>query len=186
MTARDRVQKVMNRGIPDRVPYWCLLSLEHIITHGIDGNKQPKTIEELVEAEIKLTKEYNFDGALIYLPGNRENSNIESFVKRSIDEVPVGDESNDFDIADPEKWVLEIPDYGEIDFYSSHYARDLLGSDYHLGGWAADGFSRAIQWFPTLEDSMMALLLDPIKFKALVEYFDNLVYATLNFVHMNF
>jgi len=177
MTARERIQIAMNRGMPDQVPYWCLLSLEHIITHGIKGDKQPRTIEELVEAEINLTKEYNFDGALIYLPGDRENSIIESFVTRSINDVPVGEECNDFDTADPENWIFEIPDYSKENFYSSHYARDLLGNDYHLGGWAADGFSRAIQWFPSLEEAMMALLLDPIKFKTLVEYFDNLSIA---------
>jgi uroporphyrinogen-III decarboxylase len=177
MTAKERMQIAMNRGIPDRVPYWCLLSLEHIITHGFNNSKQPRTIEELVEAEIKLAKDYNFDGALIYLPGNRENSNIESFVSRSINDVPVGDGTNDFNTTDPDKWNLEIPGYSKKDFYSSHYARELVGSDFHLGGWAADGFSRAIQWFPSLEESMMAILIDPIKFKALVEYFDNLSVA---------
>lgn len=177
MTSKERIQITMNRGIPDRVPYWCLLSLEHIITHGLKDSKQPRTIEELVEAEIKLAKDYKFDGALIYLPGSRENSNIESFVSRSINDVPVGEETNDFDLTDPDKWILEIPYYNKEDFYSSHYARDLLGGDYHLGGWAADGFSRAIQWFPSLEESMMAILIDPIKFKALVEYFDNLSIA---------
>jgi uroporphyrinogen-III decarboxylase len=177
MTSRERIQKAMNGGIPDRVPYWCLLSLEHIINHGMKDDKSPKTIEELIEAEIRLTKEYNFDGALIYLPGNRENSNIESFISRSINDVPVGDETNNFINADPEKWILEIPDYCSEDFYSSLYARELLGSNHHVGGWAADGFSRAIQWFPSIEESMMALLVDPIKFKALVEYFENLSIA---------
>jgi hypothetical protein len=167
----------MDGAIPDRVPYWCLLSLEHIITHGLKDSRQPKTIEELVDLEIKLTKEYNFDGALIYLPAERENANIESFVRRSISEVPVGESTNNFDTADPEKWKLEIPDYSDEDFYSSHYARDLIGSDYHLGGWAACGFSRAIQWFPTLEEAMISLLLDPIKFKSFVEYFDNISIA---------
>ena len=177
MTSRERIKKAMEGSIPDRVPYWCLLSLEHIITHGMKDKKQPKTIEELVESEIKLTKGYNFDGALIYLPGERENANIESFVTRSISEVPVGASTNIFDTADPEKWKLEIPDYSDEDFYSSNYARDLIGTDYHLGGWAACGFSRAIQWFPTLEEAMMSLLLDPIKFKSFVEYFDNLSVA---------
>jgi uroporphyrinogen-III decarboxylase len=91
--------------------------------------------------------------------------------------VPIGDVTNDFNITDPEKWKLEIPDYSKEDFFSSYYARDLLGSDYHIGGWAADGFSRAVQWFPSLEEAMMALLIDPIKFKAFIEYFDNLSIA---------
>jgi hypothetical protein len=177
MTSRERIKKAMGLGIPDRVPYWCLLSLEHIITHGMKDEKQPRTIDELVEAEVKLTKEYNFDGALIYLPGDCENANIESFITRSISAVPVGKSTNDFETADPEKWDLEIPEYSEENFYSSHYARDLIGSDYHIGGWAACGFSRAIQWFPSLEEGMMALLLDPLKFKSFVNYFDNLSIA---------
>jgi len=177
MTSRERVKQAMELGTPDKVPYWCLLSLEHIITHGMKDEKQPTTIEELVEAEIKLTKEYNFDGGLIYLPGDRENANIESFITRSVSGAPVGESTNDFETADPEKWDLEIPEYGEEDFYSSHYARNLLGKDYHIGGWAACGFSRAIQWFPSLEEGMMALLLDPLKFKSLVKYFDNISIA---------
>ena len=112
MTPRERIKKAMDVEIPDRVPYWCLLSLEHIITHGMKDHKQPRTIEELVEAEIKLTQQYNFDGGLIYLPGDRENANIESFVSRSISDIPVGESTNDFDSADPEKWELEIPDWG--------------------------------------------------------------------------
>ena len=177
MTARKRIQIAMEKGIPDRIPYWCLLSLEHIISRGFKVGRQPRTIEELVEAEIKLTKNYKFDGALIYLPGCKENSNIESFISRSINDVPVGDETNDFNAIDPEKWILEIPEYSKQDFYSSHYARDLLGNDNHLGGWAADGFSRAVQWFPSLEEAMMSIIIDPKKFKVLVEYFDNLSVA---------
>ena len=177
MTSKERIQITMNRGVPDRVPYWCLLSLEHILTQGFKDRKQPRTIEELVETEIKLTKNYKFDGALIYLPGCRENSNIESFISQSINDVPVGDGTNNFNTIDFEKWILEVPEYGKEDFYSSHYARDLLGNDYHLGGWAADGFSRAVQWFPSLEEAMMAIIIDPKKFKTLVEYFDNLSIA---------
>ena len=173
MTSRERIKKAMDLETPDKVPYWCLLSLEHIITHGMKDEKQPRTIEELVEAEIRLTKEYNFDGGLIYLPGDRESANIEPFVTRSISDVPVGDENNNFETADPEEWELEIPSYSEEDFYSSHYARELLGNEFHLGGWAACGFSRAVQWFPSLEEAMMSLLLDPVKFKAFVKYFDN-------------
>jgi hypothetical protein len=167
----------MKMGIPDRVPVWCLLSLEHIINRGMKDSQSPRVIEELVEAETRLTKEYNFDGCLIYLPGSRKNSNIEEFIQSSIKELPVGAKTNDFKTADPESWVAEIPKYEKDDFYSSHLAREIVGDDLHLGGWSGDGFSKAIQWFPSLEEALMSLLIDPFKFKKLIEYFDELCIA---------
>ena len=50
MTSRERIKKAMDLATPDKVPYWCLLSLEHIVTHGMKDEKQPRTIEELIEA----------------------------------------------------------------------------------------------------------------------------------------
>jgi hypothetical protein len=167
----------MRRETPDRVPVWCLLSLEHIISAGMKKGVLPKQIEELIEAECLLTKHYNFDGALIYLPGNLRWSNIEEFINRSIKGVPVGDTSNIFEEADPESWDREEVHYKKEQFYSSFLARDILGEDFHIGGWAGDGFSRAIQWFPSLEEGMMATITDPVRFKALVEYFDDVSIA---------
>jgi hypothetical protein len=172
MTSRERIKTTMKMGIPDRVPVWCLLSLEHIINRGMENSQSPRVIEELVEAETRLMKEYNFDGCLIYLPGSGKNSNIEEFIQKSIKELPVGVKTNDFETADPESWLAEIIEYEKDDFYSSHLAREIVGDDFHLGGWSGDGFSKAIQWFPTLEDAMMALLTDPFKFKKIIEYFD--------------
>jgi uroporphyrinogen-III decarboxylase len=67
-----------------------------------------------------------------------------------------------------------VPDYEADDFYSSHLSREILGDDMHIGGWAADGFSRAIQWFPSISEAMLAMIDDPVKFEALVEYFDRI------------
>jgi hypothetical protein len=167
----------MRGGVPDRIPVWCLLSLEHIINHGANDGKIPGTIEELVTAECNLAKQYNFDGSLIYLPGTRRGTDISSYITRSIRSVPQGDLSHIFQEADPESWERDIPEYQVEDFYSSHLAREILGEDYHIGGWAADGFSRAIQWFPSLEEAMMATIQDPARFEALVNYFDDLSIA---------
>jgi hypothetical protein len=40
-------------GIPNRVPVWCLLSLEHIINRGMKDFQSPRVIEELVETETR-------------------------------------------------------------------------------------------------------------------------------------
>ena len=172
MTSRERMNIVMNNGIPDRVPVWCLLSLEHIVNHGTKGGKIPETIEELVEAECHLVQDYRFDGALVYFPGLRRGSNVFNLVKKALETLPEGDSDHDFEAADPENWELKLPEYEEKDFYSSHLAREILGDDIHIGGWVPDGFSRAIQWFPNFDEAMMSSVLDPVKFKAMVTYFD--------------
>ena len=177
MNSNERISTVMKKGTPDRVPFWCLLSLEHIINHGMKNSKTPSQIEELVEAECKLAKKYNFDGSLIYLPGSKKAANIDQFINRSIKEVPVGAETNIFEEADPDSWAIEISEYTNEDFYSSHLSREILGDEVHLGGWTGCGFSKAVQWFPSLEDAMMATILDPVKFSSLVNYMDELSIA---------
>jgi uroporphyrinogen-III decarboxylase len=177
MNSRERITTVMKNGTPDRVPFWCLLSLEHIIKHGIKDSKTPSQIEELIEAECKLAKEYNFDGSLVYLPGSRKNANIDYFINRSIKDVPVGAKTNIFEDADPESWKVDIPEYSNEDFYSCHLSREILGDNIHLGGWTGCGFSKAVQWFPSLEDAMMATILDPVKFRSLINYMDELSIA---------
>ena len=172
MNSRERINVAMNRGTPDRVPVWCLLSLEHIVNHGTKDGKIPETIEELVKAECRLVKDYRFDGALVYFPGLKKNSKVFDLVKKALETLPEGDSEHDFDTADPEKWKYKRPEYEEEDFYSSHLAREILGEDIHIGGWIPDGFSRAIQWFPSFDEAMMASVLDPVKFKAMVNYFD--------------
>jgi hypothetical protein len=129
-------------------------------------------VEEMVEAECHLAKKYHFDGSLVYLPGIPRGQEVYDTINRLVNVLPEGDRSHVFEEADPERWILDIPDYQIYDFYSSHLTREILGDGYHLGGWAADGFSRAIQWFPNLEEAMMALIQDPSRFKSLVRHFD--------------
>lgn len=177
MNSRERIKAAFDHKQPDRVPVWCLLSLEHIIRNGMPGNAIPVRIEELVPAECALVRRYNFDGTLVYLPGSRAGADIEGYIRRSISEVPTGDASHVFEEADPDSWARDIPDYLPEDFFSSHLTREIMGPGFHVGGWVADGFSRAIQWFPSLEDAMMATVLDPARFLALVRYFDELSVA---------
>ncbi|TFG97410.1 MAG: hypothetical protein E4H13_11045, partial [Calditrichales bacterium] len=172
MNSRERVLTAIQHGQPDRVPVWCLLSLGHIVRNGTKDQKVPETIEELVEAECALVTRYNFDGTLVYFPGTKKGARVGDFVRKSIETLPEGDASHDFESADPEKWMGNIPDYHDEDFFSSHYTREILGESMHIGGWAADGFSKAIQWFPTFDEAMMASILDPVKFRAMVDFFD--------------
>jgi len=172
MTSRERIKTAMQLGQPDRVPVWCLLSLGHIVRNGKPDGKIPETIEELVEAECTLARNYHFDGTLVYFPGTRRSARIGDFVRRSTDTLPQGDADHDFDTADPEKWRKKIPEYQYDDFFSSHYTREILGDSVHIGGWAPDGFSKAIQWFPSFDEAMMASVSDPVRFRALVDYFD--------------
>jgi len=172
MNSRERISKVMNCEEPDRVPVWCLLSLEHILNHGTQDGKIPQTIEQLVQAECRLAKEYKFDGTLVYFPSLKKGTPVCELIKKSIQSLPEGDSDHDFDAADPEIWVYEPTNFTQEDFYSSHLTREILGSDIHIGGWVPDGFSRAIQWFPNFGEAMMASVQDTVKFKALVTYFD--------------
>ncbi len=172
MTSRDRVNTAIKGKQPDRVPVWCLLSLEHIINWGTNDGRIPKTIEDLVKAECNLARRYHFDGSLVYLPGNKSGTRVDSFIGKTLTETPQGDSSHIFETADPEAWQKNIQPYQPEDFYSSHLTREILGNDQHLGGWVADGYSRALQWFPSLEDALLAMIDDPPRFKALVEYFD--------------
>ena len=172
MNSRERVNAAMRHEQPDRVPVWCLLSLEHIVTFGTEDGAIPDTIEELVTAECNLAKRYRFDGTIIYAPGQSRGARIDAWVKESIDDVPGGDSSHVLEQADPESWEREEPRYQADDFYSSHLTREIMGEDHHVGGWAADGFSLALQWFPRLEDALIATAKDPARFQALVDYFD--------------
>ncbi|MFH1851774.1 MAG: uroporphyrinogen decarboxylase family protein [Candidatus Neomarinimicrobiota bacterium] len=172
MNGRQRLNSALRGGQPDRVPVWCLLSIGHIIRNGTPTGEIPRVIEEYIEAECNCTRNYGFDGVLLYLPGTQAGTEVHDLLDLWINGAPQGAANHDFDSADPLAWPSEMTRYDESNFYSSHLARSLLGMDYHLGGWAADGFSRAIQWFPNLEDALIATLQDPGKFKALVDYFD--------------
>jgi uroporphyrinogen-III decarboxylase len=172
MTGRERINTAMRREQPDRVPVWCQLSLEHIIRNSFPNGEYPRMIDDYVRAECNLTTRYGFDGIVLYLPAIREGTQISEFLKEWIHSVPKGDASHDFSKADPESWEQDIPDYLIADFYSSRLAREMLGPDYHIGGWTPDAFSRAIQWFPTMEEAMIAMVEDPQRLKALITFFE--------------
>lgn len=172
MTGRDRIKTAMQMKKPDRVPFWCLLSLEHIIRNGTPDGDYPVMIDDLVRAECRLAKRYRFDGMIIYLPGIRENTRVDTLLGEWVHAVPRGDPTHDFRNADPATWKQEIPEYREEDLYSIRLAREIIGIDHHIGGWTPDGFSRAIQWFPSIEEAMIALVEDPERFRAIVSFFD--------------
>lgn len=172
MNSRERVNCAMQREQPDRVPVWCLLSLEHIIHFGSPDGAIPRTIEELVQAECRMAKEYHFDGTVIYLPGERKGARIDGWIEKSIRSVPQGDPSHIFEQADPDSWERNRSSWEPEDLYSSHLTREIMGGEVHVGGWVADGFSLALQWFPRLDAALIATLEDPVRFQALVDYFD--------------
>jgi uroporphyrinogen-III decarboxylase len=172
MNGRDRIKTAMQMKQPDRVPFWCLLSLEHIIRNGTPDGEYPVMIDDLIRAECQMAKRYHFDGVIIYLPAIRENTRVYDLLKGWVGAVPHGDPSHDFKNSDPSSWKQEIPEYRDEDFYSILLAREILGDDFHIGGWTPDGFSRAIQWFPTMEEAMIALIEDPERFREIVRFFD--------------
>jgi hypothetical protein len=172
MIGRERIKIAMECRKPDRVPVWCPLSLEHILRNGTLDGKILETIEEFIEAECRLTKFYGFDGVVLYLPGVRRGTKVYSLLNGMINKKPEGDSTHIFTEATPENWEQILPEYQPEDFYGAQLAREILGSDYHIGGWTPDGYSWAIQWFPSLEDAMIATIQDPSRFKAMVNYFD--------------
>jgi uroporphyrinogen-III decarboxylase len=172
MNSRDRVNCAMRREQPDRVPVWCLLSLEHIINFGTPDGAVPRTIEELVQAECRMAKAYHFDGTVIYLPGQPRAARVDAWIEGALRSVPQGGPSHIFEQADPESWERPESSWQMEDLYSSHLTREIMGDDVHVGGWVADGFSMALQWFPCLEVALIATVQDPVRFQALVAYFN--------------
>jgi len=178
MNSRQRTNLALRGKKPDRVPVWCLLSLEHIIKNGTGDGQIPNSIEEFIEVECRLTQSYKFDGMLVYFPNVRAGTEIGSTIRMMLETLPQGRQANEFQDADPDKWEYPDLEFEEVNFFSSHLARDIMGSDIHIGGWIGDGFSRAIQWFPSLEDALIATIEDPVRFKSLVNYFDAISIAS--------
>ncbi len=172
MNSRHRINLALRGKQPDRVPVWCLLSLEHIVKNGTSDGRIPESIDEFIEVECRLTQSYNFDGVLVYFPDIRQGSTIGDTIRTMIQTIPQGRQLSKFENTDPESWEPVSWDYSSEDYYSSHLAREIIGNEYHIGGWTPDGFSRAIQWFPSLEEALIATVEDAGRFKALVEYFD--------------
>ncbi|MCE5249821.1 uroporphyrinogen decarboxylase family protein [bacterium] len=74
MTPLSRMDIAMHKGIPDRVPVMCQLSLGHyLLNTGIAPARLWHCTEAFVEALVTLRNRYRFDGILINLPGHPEN-----------------------------------------------------------------------------------------------------------------
>jgi len=70
MTGKQRVQVAMERGVPDRVPVFCQLSVGHYFLHsGVRPFDVWFRSAGFADALVALQKRYDFDGILINLPG---------------------------------------------------------------------------------------------------------------------
>lgn len=75
MTSKERIDKAMKLGIPDRVPLMCQLSIGHYFLNST-VNRIDIWLESegFAEALVELQTKYNFDGILINLPGRDPNN----------------------------------------------------------------------------------------------------------------
>jgi hypothetical protein len=74
MTPRSRMEIAMRKGIPDRVPAMCQLSIGHyLLNTGVSPARLWFSSEGFAEALVTLRERYRFDGILINLPGHPVN-----------------------------------------------------------------------------------------------------------------
>ena len=168
MTSRERIAAAMKIQTPDRVPYWCQLSQDHIWRNTLPkGQSGPATIEQHVACECAMAQRYGFDATLLYAPGK--------FRKGHRFDVPVPPATEykkpPFETIDPEKWPHHSERATADVMYPALLAREILGEDMHIGGWVIDAFSYAVNWFAGVESAMLAMMDDPVRFLALVNYF---------------
>jgi hypothetical protein len=175
MNSRERTRYAMTGQVPDRVPVWCQLGMGHIIRHGTPDGEYPAKIDDLVAAECRLAKRYGFDGMVLNLTGTREGTRVGDFLRDWAEKPPRPDPSHDFATADPELWDQTLIECEPADFYPCHLAREILGPDFHIGGWLGDAFSCAIHWFPSIQEAMMAIAEDAERFEAIVRYYEPLI-----------
>ena len=70
MTSRERMAVAMRKGVPDRVPVMCQLSLGHyFLNAGLRPLDVWFTSGGFAEALVRLRERYGFDGVLVNLPG---------------------------------------------------------------------------------------------------------------------
>jgi hypothetical protein len=70
MTSRERMAVAMARGVPDRPPLMCQLSLGHyFLNSGLDAIEIWHDTEAFAQALVALQRRYGFDGILVNLPG---------------------------------------------------------------------------------------------------------------------
>jgi hypothetical protein len=81
MTGRQRMDRAMRLGEPDRVPIMCQLALGHyFLNTGLDEIDIWHSTEGFGEALLALQRRYGFDGILINLPGR--DPNWRSYIRR--------------------------------------------------------------------------------------------------------
>ena len=72
MTSRERLSRAMARGIPDRVPVMCQMSIGHILLQAGGSPCELWNSGPLfTEALLRLRSQYGFDGILVSLHGHR-------------------------------------------------------------------------------------------------------------------
>lgn len=147
------------------------MSLEHILRNGRQGGDIRRNADEYITAACALTKRYRFDGFVCAVLSARKETDLSDWFDFTF--RPVGDASHILANEDPEKWPRDSSAYTAEDFYCTQLARELLGPDIHVGGYTGDGFSKAVQWFPSIEDALIAMQTDPGRFEALVRYCDD-------------
>lgn len=70
MTSRERMAVAMRKGVPDRVPAMCQLSLGHyFLRSGLPPEEIWFTSAGFAEALLRLRERYGFDGILVNIPG---------------------------------------------------------------------------------------------------------------------
>jgi uroporphyrinogen-III decarboxylase len=70
MTSKERMAAAMRKGVPDRVPVMCQLSLGHyFLQAGLRPIDVWFTSGGFAEALLRLRERYGFDGLLVNLPG---------------------------------------------------------------------------------------------------------------------
>ncbi len=70
LNSKERMAAAMRKGVPDRVPAMCQLSLGHYFLHaGLSPVEIWFTGGGFVEALVRLSGRYGFDGILVNLPG---------------------------------------------------------------------------------------------------------------------
>jgi len=74
LTSRERMTIAMHKGVPDRVPVMCQLSIGHyLLNTDVTPARLWHSSEGFVEALVTLARRYRFDGILVNLPGHLEN-----------------------------------------------------------------------------------------------------------------
>ncbi len=109
---------------------------------------------------------YGFDATLLHYAVGVKNQRLDVTPPPAAEEQRVA-----FEAVDPEKWVRHRKRVTADEMVPALLARQILGEDMHIGGWVPDAFNCALNWCGGVEPGMLALIDDPQRFLALVNYF---------------